>query len=248
MRVIFLGTNGWYDTKIGNTISVLIETDDFYIILDAGNGLYKLNSYLNDKNKKIYLFLSHFHLDHIIGLHTLDKLKINQKLNICGPKSSKKILKKIINVPFTKELKKLNFKNEIYELPKNIKKIPFNFRCLPLLHTTLTLGYRFEIDDKVVTYCTDTGICPNLIELAKNSDLFILECSFKSKECDEEWPHLNPENTSKIAVEANVKKLALFHFDASRYKSKKDKKEAGIIARKIFKNTIITEDDMEIYI
>ena len=83
MRVIFLGTNGWYDTDTGNTICVLIRTKDYEIILDAGNGLYKIDQYIPERNKKpVYLFLSHFHLDHIVGLHTLMKFNFSQGLTI----------------------------------------------------------------------------------------------------------------------------------------------------------------------
>ena len=38
MKIIFLGTNGWYDTKTGNTLSVFMKTKKEYIILDAGSG------------------------------------------------------------------------------------------------------------------------------------------------------------------------------------------------------------------
>lgn len=72
MRIIFLGTNGWYDTSAGNTVCTLIIAKDFYIILDAGNGLYKIDRHITNGNP-VFLFLSHFHLDHIIGLHILNK-------------------------------------------------------------------------------------------------------------------------------------------------------------------------------
>jgi ribonuclease BN (tRNA processing enzyme) len=36
MKIIFLGTNGWYDTKTGNTVSTLIVTKEHNIVLDAG--------------------------------------------------------------------------------------------------------------------------------------------------------------------------------------------------------------------
>jgi len=70
VKVTFLGTNGWFDTQTGNTISILIESSRFYIVLDAGIGIYKLNEYAK-KKKPVYVFLSHFHLDHVVGLHTL---------------------------------------------------------------------------------------------------------------------------------------------------------------------------------
>ncbi|MFX1587847.1 MAG: MBL fold metallo-hydrolase, partial [Promethearchaeota archaeon] len=63
MRVIFLGTNGWYATDIGNTVSTLIDSKNYYIILDAGDGIYKIDQYIKN-NKPIIVLLSHLHLDH----------------------------------------------------------------------------------------------------------------------------------------------------------------------------------------
>ena len=46
MRVIFLGTNGWYDTETGNTICTLVQTERYDILLDAGNGIHRAEHYL----------------------------------------------------------------------------------------------------------------------------------------------------------------------------------------------------------
>ena len=93
IKVIFLGTNGWYDTKTGNTICTLIETEDYFIILDAGNGLHKIDQYITSTSKKpIYLFLSHFHLDHIVGLHILSKFNFSQGIRTYGQMGTKNIL------------------------------------------------------------------------------------------------------------------------------------------------------------
>ena len=85
MKVIFLGTNGWYDTDTGNTICTLINSEKYHIILDAGNGIYKADRYIHD-DLPVYLFLSHFHLDHIEGLHVLNKFRFSQGLRIFGQK------------------------------------------------------------------------------------------------------------------------------------------------------------------
>ena len=74
MKVVFLGTNGWYDTETGNTICTLLQTDRFDIILDAGNGIHKVDRHI-DGGKPVFLFLSHFHVDHIEGLHILAKFR-----------------------------------------------------------------------------------------------------------------------------------------------------------------------------
>lgn len=46
MKLHFLGTNGWFDTRLGNTLSVLLDTAKAYIVFDAGGGFYKLDKYI----------------------------------------------------------------------------------------------------------------------------------------------------------------------------------------------------------
>jgi ribonuclease BN (tRNA processing enzyme) len=245
MRVVFLGTNGWYDTDTGNTICTLVMSDTCHIIFDAGNGLNKIDHYCR-KRKTAYLFLSHFHLDHIIGLHVLNKIKCFRKLHIFGPKGTKKILSKFINNPFTMPIAQLSFPIELNEIPGEQKKLPFSLGSKPLLHSSLTLGFRIELNGKIISYCPDTGYCENAVELSRNADLLIAECAYKSGQQSKKWPHLNPEMAARIAKEAKAKRLALVHFDANIYKTLKERKEAEGKAKKTFKNTFAAMDDMQV--
>ncbi len=245
IKVIFLGTNGWYDTETGNTTCTLIETEKYFIILDAGNGIYKIDQYVvNTSRKPIYLFISHFHLDHITGLHILSKFKFSQAMDIYGQTGTKGILNRIINTPFTVPVTRLPFKVDIHELSEGVHHIPFPIECRFLLHSSPCMGYRFEVDDKIIAYCPDTGVCENAEELGRDADLLITECSFNGGQTNKEWPHLNPEDAAHIAKDANAKKLALIHFDANRYKTLESRNQAADKARKIFNNTFATIDNM----
>ncbi len=170
MKVVFLGTNGWYDTKTGDTICTLIETKDFSIVLDAGNGIWKLDKFCDFK-KPAFLFLSHFHLDHIFGLHILAKFQFKKGLTILGQKGTKEILKKIVNSPFTVPLSRLPFKVKIKELKEGVHKVPFLVKTKFLIHADSVLGYQLQLEGKKIAYCTDTGDCDNLRKLAKGADL-----------------------------------------------------------------------------
>ena len=75
-------------------------------------------------------------------------------------------------------------------------------------------GTALTLDGKVITYCTDTGVCDNAVTLSRNADLLITECGLKTGEENTGWPHLNPENAIHIAREAEAKRLALIHFGA----------------------------------
>jgi ribonuclease BN (tRNA processing enzyme) len=134
----------------------------------------------------------------------------------------------------------------MYELPDEANNLPFMVEALELRHLSLTLGYRFEIEGKVISYCPDTGLCENAIHLARSSDLLITECAYKSGQSSENWPHLNPETAASIARDAGARSLALVHFDAEIYKTLGERKKSEGVAREIFKNTCMTTDDMEI--
>lgn len=246
MNVIFLGTNGWYDTDTGNTVCILIRAKAFDLVLDAGNGFYKLDRYIDRESKKpLYLFLTHFHLDHIIGLHTLNKFSFPQGLIICGPAGSKELLAQFINRSFTVALAALPFSVEILELPASLAQLPFPVEVLPLSHPVLTIGYRISLDDKVISYCSDTGYCDNAVTLSRSADLLISECAYRQGQLSDSWPHLNPEAAARIAAEAEVKQLALTHFDARLYTSPADRDESETFARKIFPATFAARDDQE---
>lgn len=247
MKIIFLGTNGWYDTETGNTICTLLETKKYFIILDAGNGLYKIDKYIKSK-KPIFLFLSHFHIDHLFGLHILPKFKFKSEFQIYGQKGTKEILKKLLNPPFSFPFKKLPHKVKISELSEGTYYFPFLVKTKFLSHIDPVLGYRFEIDGKKLAYCLDTGSCPNLIELAKNTDLFITECGLKPGGESEKWGHLNPESAARVAMEAKTKKLILTHFSPVNYEILKERKNAEKVAKTLFENTIIAFDGLDLFL
>lgn len=242
MKVYFLGTNGWYDTKIGNTVCVLVETKSAYIIFDAGTGLYKIDRYIK-LDKPVYLFLSHYHLDHVIGLHILNKFNFKQGIDIYGPPGLKVLFERVINLPYSMPISRLNMRIGLHEI-NGSSLLPLGINYMLLRHSSVCYGYKIISEGRTVVYCTDTGVCRNLSFLAKDADLFIAECSFKSKQKDIHWPHLNPEDSAKIAKKVNVKKLALLHFDAALYLTYKDRFLAEQTAKKIFKNSKAAKDGL----
>ena len=245
MRIIFLGTNGWYSTNLGNTVCILIETKTHNIILDAGDGFHKIDQYI-DNDKPIIILLSHLHLDHIIGLHTLAKLRFSQEIILYGYKGTKKGIGRTIRHPYSSPIANLPLNFQVNDLKEGDHNIGFPITSKLLVHADPCLGYRMLIENKIITYCTDTGVCDNMYELAKDADLLITECSYKPGQEEWGWPHLKPEDAADVALKSDAKKLILTHFDASTYLTIQERKEAEEIARKTFKNTFIASDGLEI--
>ncbi|MDD5129551.1 MAG: MBL fold metallo-hydrolase [Candidatus Omnitrophica bacterium] len=246
MKLYFLGTSGWYDTALGNTLSVLLDTKQAYIVFDAGGGFYKLDRYVKEE-KPVIVLLSHFHLDHISGLHALAKFNFTQGIKILGPQGIKKLFNLLINAPYSMPVNKLKTKLVVGEFLNSLK-LPVDIKYKELRHVDACYGYRVSTDNKTVVFCTDTGPCRNLNALAQGADVLIAESSLPAGRIDNRWPHLNPEQAAVAAKQAGVKKLILTHFDSGVYTKLKDRAQAGRSARKVFKNTLVSYDGLELAI
>jgi ribonuclease BN (tRNA processing enzyme) len=246
MKITFLGTNGWYDTETGNTPCILIEARDRFIVLDAGFGFYKVKKIVSD-DRPVSLFISHLHYDHLIGLHTLPTFKLAQGIDVYANKAIIKDLKAFLKRPYTSPPLILPSKIRFHAVKGNSSS-PVNFETLKLRHSVTCHGYRFLIEGKTVTYCTDTGLCDNLRKLAKNTDLLITECAMAPGDKSPNIFHLTPEASASVAKEAGAKKLALFHFDPAKYPDLYSRKTAEDSARALFRDTTAANDGTTIEI
>lgn len=247
MKVTFLGTNGWFDTPAGNTVSVLVQTADHDIIFDAGNGIAKADRYISQE-KPVVLFISHFHIDHIAGLHTLVKFRLKEGLKIYTLPGGAAHLRTFVGEPYTVPLDKLPYPAHAIELEEGVHKLPFTVECLPLVHPAPCFGYRIETDGKTIAYCTDTGVCDNAVTLSRDADLLITECALKPGEESPGWPHLNPQDAIGIAKRAHAKRLALMHFGPEVYKTVEERRAVKDTFEQECQGLVIAMDDMTVEI
>ena len=102
------------------------------------------------------------------------------------------------------------------------------------------------IKGKKITIIMDTAPTKSAVKIAKDSDILIAESTW-SKDLEKfvmKRKHLTAELAAKMAKQSRAKKLILTHF-SQRYN---DIKQLETEARKIFKNTILAEDFMQISI
>ena len=244
MRVTFLGTNGWYDTETGNTVCTLVEAGPWKVLLDAGNGIRRLDAPLGDRDHPARLFLSHFHLDHVAGLHVLGRFSFPGGLVIHGQPGTTQVLSTLLAAPFTVPVRNLPFPVTISDLDEGTHRLPFPVTCRYLPHASPCFGYRFELDGRVLAYCTDTGPSPAITELARDADLLIAESALPPGQASEEWPHLNPETAIAFAREAGARRLALTHFDAWAYRTMEERLRIGEELGESFPGLTIATDGL----
>lgn len=251
MKIIFLGTNGWYSSPTGDTPCILIDSQDHYVVLDAGNGIYKLDKYIS-ADKPISLFISHFHIDHISGLHTLNKFDFKQGIDVYVGQGRTKDFETIVNPPFTvgykykpENIYKLKTEIRLHELSEAIQNIPFKAAAIEQHHAYIDHGFVVKLEGKTIAYTGDCGFTDASRELAKGADILICECSNKKTEKPDNWGHFDPPQAGNLAKESKVEQLILTHFGAHLYKTLGERKWAEKEARKIFKNSIAATDGME---
>lgn len=97
-----------------------------------------------------------------------------------------------------------------------------------------------------VVYTGDTRPSKKIIELSRNADVLIHDCTLSEEfsEKAREGGHSNPLEAAEIARAANARLLVLFHI-SPRHEDASPLLEQ---ARRIFPNTIIAEDLMELEI
>ncbi len=251
MKIIFLGTNGWYSNPTGDTPCILIDSKDHYIVLDAGNGIYKLDQYIKE-NKPISLFISHFHIDHVSGLHTLPKFNFKQGIDVYIGQGRTPDFETLVNPPYTigYKPKKENIKNlkteiRLHELTEETQNIPFKAAAHKQHHAYTDHGFKIEIEGKTIAYTGDCGFTNASRKLAKDVDLLICECSNKQTPDPDTWGHFDPIQAATLAKKSNVKQLILTHFAPHFYTSLDDRKWAEGEAKNIFPNAVVAKDMME---
>ncbi|HSX40339.1 MAG TPA: MBL fold metallo-hydrolase [Candidatus Saccharimonadales bacterium] len=250
MKIIFLGTNGWYSSPTGNTACILIDSKTRYVVFDAGNGIYKLDKYITE-NKPISLFISHFHLDHVAGFHTLGKFKFKQGIDVYVGEGRRNDFDTLVHRPYTigieaekENIYNLSTKVKLHQLSAGNHDIGFPVSVHKLFHAYEDHGYRVTLENKTIAYSGDTGICPESKVFAKNADLLIHECSYTKHPDSKSWGHVTPEEAAQLAKDAHVKQLILTHFDPTHYPTLDARSEAQKRAQKIFPNTTAAKDDL----
>ncbi len=82
-----LGSMGWMPSRGQLTACVLVELHDDLVLLDAGTGIANLDLCADvlNRHERLYVLLSHYHLDHVAGLMYLKRFAANKAVDVYGP-------------------------------------------------------------------------------------------------------------------------------------------------------------------
>jgi ribonuclease BN (tRNA processing enzyme) len=163
------------------------------------------------------LLYTHIHPDHTSDLVPLlfackypDQPRIKDLTCMGGP-GFKNYFEQIQKL-YGRWVDALSYRLTVDEVPIG----PFPFKELqilakPVAHMAESVAYRIQFQDgKSLVVSGDTDYCQNIVDLARQTDLLVLECSFPNGRKVE--GHLTPAFAGRIASESRCRKLLLTHF------------------------------------
>jgi ribonuclease BN (tRNA processing enzyme) len=238
----------------GRTICSTVETKTGeLIIVDAGTGIKKLGDHLVETREKdslnFNMLMTHFHLDHIMGLPFFAPLYMKAAtLHIYSPYSTTEMeyyLKGLMSGRFFPvefdETQSTKYFHQVEVETFVLGGIQISF-C-PLHHPQGSVAYRLDGDDTSTVYATDTehpmdGIDERLAEFAREADTMIYDATFTPDEYQDGkrgWGHSTWLEGTKLAAEARIKHLILSHFNPDHTDADIDRFIS--LAKKKFPNT-----------
>jgi phosphoribosyl 1,2-cyclic phosphodiesterase len=240
MRIKFWGVRGSTPTPErrnsrygGNTCCIEIRlANGTLIILDAGSGIRGLGKSLKREFSEHpihgYVFMTHFHWDHIQGIPFF--LPLYKKGNVFlfhsvlrkGLELREAVEGQMVSPYFPVDMGAMGALRHFYDLDAN----PINLNgaiisSAALNHPQECVAYRIDADGAAFVLATDTE--PGspfhdraIRELARDADVLVYDAQYTPEElagARKGWGHSSWLEGTRIARQCGVKRLILFHHD-----------------------------------
>ena len=198
------------------TACTLVRDGAVGLLLDAGTGVRRLvtDPAPVDGLERLHVCLTHFHLDHVIGLFYVSELGIPFEIWGGGETlegmSTAELLARLLESPFAPPSFASSF-SAVHELREGEQKVgPFAIRARRQpLHTNPTLALR--VGDELAL-CTDTGFDEQNVDFARGARVLLHE-AFGADNSIEDAAHTAAGGAARIAAAAGVGRLVLIHLN-----------------------------------
>lgn len=221
----------------GNTACVEVRHGREIVILDAGTGIRELGKQLeeefNGTSRRITILITHTHWDHIQGFPFFaPAYNPKHQIRILGWRGSRAGLNRTV----TAAVESPYFPVALREMPssisvKELRSSAFRIGALRgssarLHHPGGGVAIRLAIPGATFAYVTDHEVAfdtgdgrdPRMRALIEGVDVLVHDAQYTADEYPTRrgWGHSSVESAVRVAAEARVRRLILFHHDPDR--------------------------------
>ena len=220
------------DRKYGShTICTTLETgSDEVFIIDAGTGLIRLGNLFcarpEPEGRRIHLLLTHFHLDHVLGLPFFKPL-FSPKARITfytpwDPRETQDTLQELMGGRyFPIDFMETASAKDFQQLPEGSVEIAgIRISWCPLIHPQGSVAYRLESRGKAWVLATDTEHPPEgederLADFCREADALVYDAMYTPEDYSDKvgWGHSTWVQGARLARRARVGTLYLSHLN-----------------------------------
>lgn len=222
----------------GATSCVLVKAGSELVLFDAGSGMMKLTSDLWEKTysklysdpKRLHILLSHYHLDHMMGLMMSPVLyDKNIEIVFYAPGGKESVLSALQQMmkrplwPVGPEVFQAKFQySDVERSLSHLADSEITVSTMPVVHPGGAYSYRLDWNGKSVVYATDCELDAEsglqLKKFANQADLFIIDAQYKAEEYDSHkgFGHSYIEISASVIAASHAVKGLLFHHAPER--------------------------------
>ena len=213
MRLTVLGGCGAWPTAGTACSGYLIEQDGFRVLVDPGYAVLPRLLEVCDATALDAVLVSHGHPDHCADLNPLLRARSMAgrpvpPLPVYAPDGA---LDPVLALDRPGMLDD-EYAWHRFEPGASFQAGPFSVRTWLLPHWMPNAGLRLESGGTALAYTGDTGPSPNLLELARDCDLFLAEATYPEQLPASSARYLSTaRQAGRVATDAGAARLVLTH-------------------------------------
>jgi ribonuclease BN (tRNA processing enzyme) len=230
MRLTVLGKSPSWQDAGGACSGYLIEEDETAVVVDCGNGVFSKLRRFRDYTRVDAVVISHLHADHFLDLvpfsyaliyapkqqpvpvHTWEGTDNPARPRLIAPPGAVETFRQVVGAWGNDDLIESAFRIEEYAAGDRVEVGDVWASFHPVPHFVETFAVRIGSEgDGEIAYSADTRPGKEIVDVARDADLLIIEGTLPRPERTGVRGHLTPEEAGDHAKQAGAKRVVITH-------------------------------------